>query len=68
MLRNGNGFPWGPSGEEIPMHRGFGVRTLCDKCNSDTGGRYGEKFVDFIFKGYKFLYPAADLTSLTVPD
>ena len=37
------------------MQRGIGFHTLCNSCNSNTGGWYGNAFIDFIFQGYKQL-------------
>lgn len=47
-------FPWDCSGiKGTQKQKGIGFYTLCGKCNNDTGGWYGNAFVDLIFKGYR---------------
>jgi len=57
------------------FQRGMGSYSLCEKCNSDTGAWYGEKFIEFCKKGmlllqktnYKpSLYYFADIYPLAV--
>lgn len=46
--------PWDPTGIKTHQHQGgMGEHTLCEKCNSDTGGWYGGAFVDFVHKGVR---------------
>jgi hypothetical protein len=64
LLRRGEAFPWEFTTKGKQMQRGVGFYTLCEKCNPDTGGWYGGSFVDFIYKGYKFIMGMGGTNSL----
>lgn len=44
--------------------RGAGGYTLCNRCNSDTGHRYGPAFVDWAYQGARLLQHAKAAPSL----
>jgi len=47
-------FPWDFSGLKGKQHQGgVGWRTLCAKCNNDTGGWYAPAFIEFTYQGFK---------------
>lgn len=37
------------------FRQGMGLYTLCEKCNNDTGGRYGEAFAEWTRQGFNYL-------------
>jgi 5-methylcytosine-specific restriction endonuclease McrA len=55
LEQDSEGFPWEISSrlKGKQLQRGIGAYTLCERCNNNTGARYGNAFVDFIYKGYR---------------
>ena len=46
------------------QQRGMGAYTLCYRCNNDTGGWYGKRFVDWCYQGMHILQMAQGKPSL----
>jgi hypothetical protein len=68
FFENGTDLPPGKKPRTRKSPKGMGRETLCPKCNNDTGGWYGNAYVDWAYQGMHFRHfaPAAG-SSLALP-
>ena len=51
----------------IQLQRGMGGYTLCERCNNNTGRRYGPSYASWIYQAYRYLQISSSATELQLP-